>query len=760
MPFTPRAEQQQVLSYTGGTMGISAVPGSGKTFTLSALAADLIEKLVRNSEKPEPDQEILIVTFSNAAALNFSARIGAFLAERGLLPGIGYKVCTLHSMALEIIRGHTQQMGIDDEFTVLDETGSAVLLQRAVDLWLTADQRDTFDGVVNPNYRPEKQDEIYREKWRDDVTLIAGNVISQAKDYHVTPEELRKNLELTDDCFVRPLLEMVCEIYGFYQTQLRNYPAMDFGDLMFYAHRLLTTDPGYLAYLQHRWPYILEDEAQDSSLIQEEVLRLLTAKSGNWVRVGDPNQAINETFTTADPKYLRNFIKQADMNVPMETAGRSQRSILAQANRLVNYVVTAHPNPACRDGLSPTYVRLTPADDKQGNPPDDPSRIVYDPHIYSTREEVDAISRLAVKHAQAHPNETIAILTPGNDYGKEFVTRLEDFPVEVVEVLRSTKKARASADVIAAVLDWLSLPLNRKYCIALFRILYSEREKGEFFLTDSDQAKITGFLENLEHPEDFFYPRSDEELQELLDSFNENEILSQTLFRFRYFLKRWLEGRFLPIDQLILLIGQDLFSTSEDLCCAGQIGILLAQIVRLNPELNLSSMASEVRKLASNAALYAGLRGSDSQFDPNDFPGKIVVTTYHKAKGLEWDQVFLTSCNAYDFPDGSEAQYINRRYKPRYVRDNLELQAEILQALKVVSLPELGLRYHRGDGSREAWLDSVKERLRLLYVGITRAKRGLYVSCNSGRFGNTTEANVVMKLRQLWDAGKSGGQKL
>ena len=50
MPFTPRAEQQQVLSYTGGTMGISAVPGSGKTFTLSALAADLIEKLVRNSE--------------------------------------------------------------------------------------------------------------------------------------------------------------------------------------------------------------------------------------------------------------------------------------------------------------------------------------------------------------------------------------------------------------------------------------------------------------------------------------------------------------------------------------------------------------------------------------------------------------------------------------------------------------------------------------------------------------------------------------
>ena len=750
MAFTPREEQKLILSYTGGTMGISAVPGSGKTFTLSALAADLIEKLVRSSGDQEPDQEILIVTFSNAAALNFSARIAAFLAERGLLPGIGYKVCTLHSMALDIIRGHTQQLGIAEDFTVLDEIGSDALLQRAVDLWLDADMRDTFDLVVAPNLRLETQDEKYREKWRQDVTDIVRNVISQAKDYHITPEELRDDLALTDDRFARPLLEMVSDIYGFYQTQLRNYPAMDFADLMFNAYRLLASDSGYLAYLQNRWPYILEDEAQDSSLIQEEVLRLLTARSGNWVRVGDPNQAINETFTTANPKYLRNFIAKAQLSVPMETAGRSQRSVLAQANRLVNYVVSAHPNPACRDGLAPTYVRLTRPDDRQGNPPDDPSRIVYDPQLYSTRDEVDVVSRLAVKHAQEHPNETIAILTPSNDYGKEFVNRLEELPIEVVEVLKSTKKARASADVIAVVLDWLSLPLNRKHCLTLFRMLYSEREKGEFFLTAEDQARVTAALEALEHPEEFFYPVSEESLKELIESWGFDEFLQQTLFRFRYFLKRWLDARFLPIDQLILLIGQDLFHTSEDLCCAGQIGILLSQIVRMNPELGLGSMAAEVRRIASNANLYAGLRGSDSQFDPNDYPGKIVVTTYHKAKGLEWDQVFLTSCNNYDFPDGSEAQYANRRYKPRYVRDGLDLQAEILQALKAVSGVEPGLRYRRGDGSREAWLDGVKERLRLLYVGITRAKKGLYVSFNSGRFGKTTEANVVMKLRATW----------
>ena len=55
---------------------------------------------------------------------------------------------------------------------------------------------------------------------------------------------------------------------------------------------------------------------------------------------------------------------------------------------------------------------------------------------------------------------------------------------------------------------------------------------------------------------------------------------------------------------------------------------------------------------------------------------RVFISTVHKAKGLEWDQVFLTSCNSYDFPDGNGAQYGNRRYKPRYVRDNLDLQAE------------------------------------------------------------------------------------
>ena len=66
--------------------------------------------------------------------------------------------------------------------------------------------------------------------------------------------------------------------------------------------------------------------------------------AGNWVRVGDPNQAIFETFTTASPELLREFIRN-NPHEDMPELGRSQPSILAVANHLIDWVMTSHPDP-------------------------------------------------------------------------------------------------------------------------------------------------------------------------------------------------------------------------------------------------------------------------------------------------------------------------------------------------------------------------------------------------------------------------------
>ena len=96
-----RPAQQEILRYKSGRLGVSAVPGSGKTFTLSLLAAQLVQRLAGSG--PIDNREVLVVTFTNAAVENFRASINQFIQSKRLLPG-GFRVRTLHSLAHDIVR--------------------------------------------------------------------------------------------------------------------------------------------------------------------------------------------------------------------------------------------------------------------------------------------------------------------------------------------------------------------------------------------------------------------------------------------------------------------------------------------------------------------------------------------------------------------------------------------------------------------------------------------------------------------------------
>jgi len=88
---------------------------------------------------------------------------------------------------------------------------------------------------------------------------------------------------------------------------------------------------------------------------------------GNWVRVGDPNQAIYETFTTASPRFLREFLVEQGVEArELPNSGRSTQSIMDLANSLVDWTRSHHPVAALRDALTPPLIEPTP--------PGDPSR--------------------------------------------------------------------------------------------------------------------------------------------------------------------------------------------------------------------------------------------------------------------------------------------------------------------------------------------------------------------------------------------------
>ncbi|MFW5772579.1 MAG: 3'-5' exonuclease, partial [Phototrophicaceae bacterium] len=133
-------------------------------------------------------------------------------------------------------------------------------------------------------------------------------------------------------------------------------------------------------------------------------------------------------------------------------------------------------------------------------------------------------------------------------------------------------------------------------------------------------------------------------------------------------------------------------------------------------------------------------------FDPEQHRGKVTVSTMHRAKGLEWDRVYLMSVNNYDFPSAEpQDSFFEERW---WVRDKLNLQAEALEQLASVYEDR---SYDEGVATGAARIDYAAERLRLLYVGITRAREELVITWNSGRQGNNYPATPLVALQHYWD---------
>jgi len=128
----------------------------------------------------------------------------------------------------------------------------------------------------------------------------------------------------------------------------------------------------------------------------------------------------------------------------------------------------------------------------------------------------------------------------------------------------------------------------------------------------------------------------------------------------------------------------------------------------------------------------------------------------HKAKGLEWDRVYLMSVNNYDFPSGSPFdKYIYERY---YFRDKLNIGAEALAHLDMLQDSSQFTWYQEGQATLNSRLDYVKERLRLLYVGMTRARQELIITWNSGRHGELQPATPLSALNHILNQGDDSSQ--
>lgn len=730
--FKPRPKQREALAYRQGYMGVAAVPGSGKTATLSYLTAKLLAET-----DLDDGQEILIVTLVNSAVSNFARQVNEFVRADGLLPGFGYRVRTLHSLASDIVRQKPTAAGVDENFIIVDERESGEILADAVEAWIRKNP-EAADAYLAAEYRDKSH---YRQHhWSQMVTETAGVFIRQAKDELLSPDGLHERLASEKDELL--LARMCSDIYRDYERALAYRGAVDFQDLVRFALQVLRRDELYLASLRHKWVYILEDEAQDSSRLQKDILRLLAGEGGNWVRVGDPNQAIFETFTTADPKYLREFIDtETVISRELPNSGRSTRSIQKLANYLIKWTLR-HPHQAIRkrNPLSRPYIQPTPKGDPQSNPKDSKWSVILERQAFSPAQETAAVIKSCRQWLTEHPDETAAILVPRNARGSEIVSRLRVGEIPYIENLNNTSSTRAVVGSLTRALEYLANPKDAKHLARLYQAWMRDYR-------DDSQAidAVMKTLRRLRYVEDYVAPRLSDWLEDHLQA-TDDDGLYERLQAFQVRVRGWLRAVQLPIDQLILTVAGELFTDVSDIATAYMAALHLARLSESHPQMRLPEFAAELYDIATNRRKFSGLADDRSQFNPDAHKGKVTVTTMHKAKGLEWDRVYLISVNNYDFPSANpHDSFIGEKW---FIRDKLNLSAEVLAQLAALHGDET---YQEGNATLAARIGYAAERLRLLYVGITRARKELIVTWNTGRRGDSVEATPLVALRTFWE---------
>ncbi|HYG56649.1 MAG TPA: ATP-dependent helicase [Symbiobacteriaceae bacterium] len=697
-----RPDQQRVVEYRKGYMAVPAVPGAGKTTVLAYLAADLI------AEGAHEPGRILIVTYTNSAVANFRSRIGEFLDARGYPRHQGYEVRTIHSLAMNIVRERPELIGWSDGFSVMDEARLNAIYERLTLRWIGRN-RGVWESLIKPDLRGPIRDRA-EEQWESRTKDLFRVLIQAFKSRKLAPQTA---LDLTRHLPEESVLRWAAEIYVDYQRELAIEGAVDFGDLMLGAYQLLAMDHELLARLRERWTYVFEDEAQDSYRLQEQVLQLLAGPEGNLVRVGDANQAIMGTFTSAEPELFRRFCRDPGVDTrPLTMAGRSSRDIIELANGLVQWTRDEHPESRCRTALEEQQIEPVPVDFPVANP--QPAGYTVVARTYETYDrELNEVARLAARTVNRLPDKTVAVLVPTNGMAVTMVELLEQLDVKVRQLGGPTAPERQQTTLdLLAVMEFLAVPHEPARLLkALGSLMH---------LPNPEDAPFAAFIQQC-RPEELFYPLDGSQPYEGLYAACSECRGDISLHAALEQLREWLPGSIIPADELVVILAGDMELKGEELTIAHHLAVRARRLLQDNPAFGLPDAV---------AALYGELqamgRFSDSVYDRKGFkplPGVVYVATCHAAKGLEWDTVYVASLTRGEYPSMAKDK----------VRSEIWFLPDDVVNPEALSLAELSEALGEDAGTdpvSRAKLEIIAERLRLLYVAVTRARENLMLSCH------------------------------
>lgn len=675
-----REEQKEILNYKKGIMAVSAVPGSGKTFILVHLTKQILEY--------NTDSNILLLTYMNSAVNTFEKRISPELSK-AFLTRLNIK--TIHSLAQEVIKENSAHLKLSEDYLIIDSSERLNIISTICRNWLAHNKKNLF-------FLFEKQ-EINDENIKDFSSLftkIVGNSISKFKMENIEHKTLASETKDYDSKYLLPYFSL---IYNEYQETLNSMGVLDYDDLLFYAFRILKENSEIKNYYQEKYDYILEDEAQDSNKLQNKIIALITKKNGNLIKVGDPNQSITGSFTSASPELFRDFIKNSPIVKNISVSGRSNNQIIKTANYFHYYIKKYHPCIEARKALIKPYIAPLDATIKDSEPK------LFQNISENEYQEINYLAYFIKEFSEKYPDKSIAVLLPRNSListvsikfnqeGIDFST-IGDLDVETLNTLKK----------LGIILQFLSQPHNGDSLLQVFKTIFLNPK-------DLIDRKLETYIKN-QNVENIIYKN---------DSWPEF-ILASTYFQnFNLFVKTISDLLNFSInsnEKLIIYIG-DLFNFNiNEKSLIEHIALHSKKIFKLNPKWSLKDLAFELKKIENNRfGFFASIINKEKNSNK-----QITITNYHKSKGMEWDMVYLFGINTFYFPVYlSQDFYGNKKYLKEFYR-NLDsyIEYELQNYLKINTDKNF---------QNKNQAEKISESIRLIFVGITRAKEFLVLSNN------------------------------
>ena len=290
--------QRAAVIHGGGPLLVLAGAGSGKTRVITYRIAHLLDLGI-------PPEAIAALTFTNKAAEEMRERIAHLLGDAKLAAKL--TMGTFHALGLHILRSERKALGYGGGFAVYD----------------ASDQL----GVVREVLREVKDMSRDGER-RFDVKAILTR-ISLAKNAFIEPEQYQPR-DGDDYDFI------TAEVYPRYQAALRSYAAFDFDDLIVEPVRLMARNADARERWQSRFRFVLVDEYQDTNKAQVNLVRQLVTRHNNLTVVGDDDQSIY-AWRGADPGNILGFADAfpGATVVKLEQNYRSTKTILDAANAVI-----------------------------------------------------------------------------------------------------------------------------------------------------------------------------------------------------------------------------------------------------------------------------------------------------------------------------------------------------------------------------------------------------------------------------------------